>query len=79
MTQQTLSINMSAARQAEQENYMHYIVGSEASASRSNKTNENYMHYIGGSDDSEAEPNDDHAGTKQSNKQAESKRIATSG
>ena len=43
---------------------MHYIVGSEASASRSNKTAENYMNYIGGSDDSEAEQKDNNAERK---------------
>lgn len=53
---------MSGAYQVEQENYMHYIAGSEESASRSIKsgsrsvkTVETYMNYIGGSDDSEAE------------------------
>ena len=53
---------MSGPRQVEQENYMHYIAGSEESASRSMKsasrsvkTVDNYMNYIGGSSDSEAE------------------------
>ena len=61
MTSKTLT-NISGTYQVEPENYMHYIAGSEESASRSIKsgsrsvkTVETYMHYIGGSDDSEAE------------------------